>query len=196
MDTRTDQPIYTTEMPGEAVREILEYAAAKGLYAHIYQNDTVIYEKACKYSEAYVTKLNLPHFEDHDLRAKYWKHVPKVLIITEEDEAIRLIPSLQKIFENRIKVSGTSRGFIEFNQPEANKGSSAAIVAELLGYSREETVAVGDNSLDIEMIEWAGLGCAVGNAMPDILKTADLVLPACEDMAIEYLIDNVLLKRA
>ena len=55
-------------------------------------------------------------------------------------------------------------------------------------------MAVGDNSLDAEMIQWAGLGCAVGNAQEDIKQIADLVLPDCKDMAIEYLIDQVLLK--
>lgn len=194
MDTRTDQLLHTSEVPGETVREILDFAAAQGLHAQIYQGDTVIYEKATPYSEAYISKLALPCLVDPDIRAKDWRNVPKVLIYTEEDTALALIPSLQKHYAGRIKVSGTSKGFIEFNQPDATKGNAVAIMAELLGYSREDTITAGDNSLDLEMIQWAGLGCAVGNATPEVLAAADIVLPACEDMAVEYLIDQILLK--
>lgn len=194
MDTRTDKPLYTTEVPPELVAEVLELAAEQGIYAQVYQGDAVIYEKSCAYSEAYVSKLGLPHWEDPDLRRKEWKDVPKVLFITETERAKELIPVFEAQYEGKLKVSGSSKGFIEFNHPSAHKGSAAAIVAEYFGVSREETVAVGDNSLDLEMLRWAGLGCAVGNAQPDILAAADLVLPRCEDMAIEYLVDHVLLK--
>ncbi|MEA4970512.1 MAG: Cof-type HAD-IIB family hydrolase [Candidatus Pelethousia sp.] len=194
MDTRTDQPIHTAEVQPELVTEVLELAAASKLHVHLYQGDTVVYEKESAYGEAYANKLGLPYLVDPDIRRKVWHNVPKVLIVTEDDRAKRMIPALQKQYAGRLKVSGSSPGFIEFNNPTAHKGSAAAFVAEHLGFTQAQTVAVGDNSLDLEMIRWAGLGCAVGNAEPEIRAVADLVLPACEDMAVEYLIDNVLLK--
>lgn len=194
MDTRTDQPLHTTEVSGEMVQEILSLAAEQAMYVHIYQGDAVVYEKPCQYSEAYVSRLGLPHWADPDIRRKQWRDVPKVLIITERDKARELIPVLQKQYEGKLKVSGSSAGYIEFNHPDAHKASAAAIVADYFGISPGETAAVGDNSLDMEMIRWAGLGCAVGNAQGDILAAADLVLPECGNMAIEYLIDSVLLK--
>lgn len=194
MDTRTDKPIHTTQVPPDLVKEILDFAKDAGMHVHIYQGDAVVYEKDCVHGEAYAKRLGLPHWTDPDIRHKQWQNVPKVLIITEDAQAKRLIPVLQAQYAGKLKVSASSPGFIEFNSPQAHKGSATAFVASYLGYTQAETVAVGDNSLDLEMIRWAGLGCAVGNAQPEIQAAADLVLPECKDMAIEYLIDNVLLK--
>lgn len=194
MDTRTDKPIHTTEVPPELVAEVFELAAAANLHVHLYQGDTVVYEKESALGEAYANKLGLPHLVDPEIRHKVWHNVPKVLIVTEDERAKSMIPDLQKQYAGRLKVSGSSPGFIEFNNPAAHKGSATAFVAEYLGFTQAETAAVGDNSLDLEMIRWAGLGCAVGNAEPEIRAAADLILPACKDMAVEYLIDNVLLK--
>lgn len=194
MDTRTDQPIHTTAIPPELVRELLERANELGIHAHIYQGDWVIWEKPSLFGEKYCERLGLPHRADPEIRSRTWTDVPKVLFIGEDAQAKALIPKFQAEYQGRLKVSGSSKGFIEFNHPSAHKGSATALLADHLGISQEETVAVGDNSLDTEMIQWAGLGCAVGNALPEIKAIADLVLPACEDMAIEHLIDQVLLK--
>ena len=51
---------------------------------------------------------------------------------------------------------------------------------------------MGDNLLDLEMIQYAGIGAAVADAHPQILSAANVVLPRCEDMA--WFIDNIILK--
>jgi len=53
---------------------------------------------------------------------------------------------------------------------------------------------VGDNLLDLEMIQYAGIGAAVADAHPQILSAANVVLPRCEDMAAAWFIDNIILK--
>jgi len=40
------------------------------------------------------------------------------------------------------------------------------------------TVAMGDYNNDVEMIAFADLGVAVANALPEVKKSADLVLKA------------------
>jgi hypothetical protein len=42
---------------------------------------------------------------------------------------------------------------------------------------REETIAIGDNDNDRAMIEWAGLGVAMGNAPASLQAIADYVAP-------------------
>lgn len=64
MDTRTDQPIHTTAIPPELVRELLERANELGIHAHIYQGDWVIWEKPSLFGEKYCERLGLPHRAD------------------------------------------------------------------------------------------------------------------------------------
>ena len=43
------------------------------------------------------------------------------------------------------------------------------------GISREETIAFGDGGNDIPMLEYAGIGVAMGNASEEVQRQADFV---------------------
>ena len=61
-----------------------------------------------------------------------------------------------------------------------SKASAIELVAEKLGISVDETVAIGDSSNDIPMIERAHIGIAMGNATEDVKEIADFVTGAVE----------------
>ncbi len=56
-----------------------------------------------------------------------------------------------------------------------NKGTGLKRLAELMGISAQDFVAIGDSPNDIEMLEVSGFGVAVGNAHPDVKKMANMV---------------------
>lgn len=56
-----------------------------------------------------------------------------------------------------------------------SKGNAVKILSEYLGYSREEIICIGDNENDISMINYAGLGVAMGNAINEVKEIADYV---------------------
>jgi hydroxymethylpyrimidine pyrophosphatase-like HAD family hydrolase len=52
------------------------------------------------------------------------------------------------------------------------KGWALARLAARLGVDRKETMAIGDNWNDVEMLEWAGQGVMMGNAAWELLSLA------------------------
>jgi hydroxymethylpyrimidine pyrophosphatase-like HAD family hydrolase len=48
--------------------------------------------------------------------------------------------------------------------PGVSKGSALERLATRLGIDRKETMAIGDNWNDVDMLEWAGQGVLMGNA--------------------------------
>ena len=64
---------------------------------------------------------------------------------------------------------------VEVSRADANKGSSLMILAEKLGLSPEEVMGFGDNDNDLEMIQKAGLGVAMQNAIPEVKEAADYI---------------------
>lgn len=169
-DTRTDKPIFVTELDNSFVQEILAMADNMNLHAHLYQGDRIVYEREHPYASAYCAALNLPYSIDSDIRKKIWQNVPKVLIITEPERVSELLPFFKKHFENRVEVSASSPGFIEFNRLGANKGTAAELLASRLGFGRDEVAAAGDNTLDLELVRWAGLGAVVAELNSVIYK--------------------------
>lgn len=76
-------------------------------------------------------------------------------------------------------------GFFEIIPKGFSKASAMDFVAGALGISMEETVAIGDSSNDIPMIERAHVGIAMGNATEDVKEIADYVSTDINDNGIE-----------
>lgn len=64
---------------------------------------------------------------------------------------------------------------IEVTAKGVDKGEALLALADLLGISREATVAVGDSENDRAMLEKAGVAAVMANGMPHIQALADLV---------------------
>ncbi|MCI8388886.1 MAG: Cof-type HAD-IIB family hydrolase [Clostridiales bacterium] len=56
-----------------------------------------------------------------------------------------------------------------------SKATAIARLIERLGVPREDTIAIGDGGNDFEMIEYAGVGIAMGNASDELKAVADHV---------------------
>ena len=69
----------------------------------------------------------------------------------------------------------TSSGinFAEITPQGADKGTALARLCAQLDIVAEEVVAFGDNLNDLTMLEWAGRGVAMGNALDEAKATAD-----------------------
>ena len=59
--------------------------------------------------------------------------------------------------------------FLEFFNKNSSKGKALEKIGELLKIKSEEMIAIGDELNDLPMIEYAGLGIAMGNAN-DLVK--------------------------
>ncbi len=62
---------------------------------------------------------------------------------------------------------------IHIKSREVNKGTGLIKVAELMGLKPKDFVAIGDSVNDVEMLEVAGFGIAVGNGDPELRSVAD-----------------------
>ena len=193
MDAGSQKPFYVTELESSVVVEILGLAEELHLHAHLYQGDEIVCEREHPYASAYAEHLGIPARIDPDVRNKVWHGVPKVLVITEPERVAELLPYFREKLQGKAAVFASSPGFIEFNKIGASKGSALEILAKHLGVDQSETAAIGDNTLDQEMIEWAGLGCCVGDGNELVKAKADVIAPPCRESAVAWFINNHIL---
>jgi hydroxymethylpyrimidine pyrophosphatase-like HAD family hydrolase len=62
-----------------------------------------------------------------------------------------------------------------------NKASGLQHVADALGLTAADVLAIGDGRNDIEMLQWAGRGVAMGQAVQSVLDAADAVTATVYD---------------
>ena len=83
-----------------------------------------------------------------------------------------------------LKGSALSRwhpGFLDINPENMSKAVAIERVISGLGIRREEVMAFGDGGNDVEMLDYAGIGVAMGNASPDVQSHADYVTDTVDD---------------
>jgi len=90
--------------------------------------------------------------------------VTKIIWIIPPEEAERLQAEIAAQFGDRINCHTSQPHLLEFVDAGASKGLALAAIGAAYGIAREEMVAVGDGWNDLSMLEYAGLGVAMGNA--------------------------------
>lgn len=101
--------------------------------------------------------------------------VEKVVSIHEPAWLYEKYQLLKTIFAGRIHITLSKPHFMEMNHPEVNKGTAVAYLAQRHGIPREEIMVIGDSLNDLEMIRYAGIGVAMGNAREEVKGEADYV---------------------
>lgn len=74
-----------------------------------------------------------------------------------------------------------------------SKAKALAFLGERYGIGSERMISIGDNFNDLDMIEYAGLGVAMGNAPDAVRRAADLVAPTNDADGVAHVIDTCLL---
>lgn len=74
-----------------------------------------------------------------------------------------------------------------------SKARALAFLGERYGIGAERMISVGDNFNDLDMIEYAGLGVAMGNAPDTVRRAADLVAPDNDADGVAHVIETRLL---
>ncbi len=122
--------------------------------------------------------------------------VDKVLYVAEPEHIPAIATLLQSRFAGVAGIVRSHAQFIEVVPLGVDKGAALAWLAQYYGIPREAVLAAGDQENDISMIQWAGVGVAMGNATPPVKQVADWIAPpVTEDGAVAILERFVLRKR-
>ncbi|MDF7683805.1 Cof-type HAD-IIB family hydrolase [Lactobacillus sp. ESL0679] len=87
-----------------------------------------------------------------------------------------------------LAVTSSAATNIEINDIHAQKGAALLDYAKKKGIKRDEVAAIGDNLNDISMIRDAGVGVAMGNAVPKIKEAAQIETKTNNEDGVGYIL--------
>ncbi|MFD2169540.1 Cof-type HAD-IIB family hydrolase [Tumebacillus lipolyticus] len=87
---------------------------------------------------------------------------------------------------------GTPWNVIEVMKAGVNKATGLSLIVESLGLNREQVIAFGDEDNDFAMIEYAGLGVAMGNANLELKAIADSICDTNDNDGIAQMLERLL----
>lgn len=82
---------------------------------------------------------------------------------------------------DELYITTSVANFFEATHPSVNKGTAVRFLAEeLLNLHPDQVMVIGDNFNDLEMIQYAGIGVAMGDAPAGVKQAADWIAPDVE----------------
>ena len=193
-DYATGEPRISRFLTEADVAACIRIANKLDLHVQIYQGDEVIFQRMTPFAEQYCAYQKLPcradeHLLEHDL-----SNVPKVLIYAPPAEEEKYKKLVSERLPQGLHALGSKPGFIEIGSVSVTKGSAVEALARELGIERAQVCAIGDNTLDQDMIEWAGVGCCVANGKDSVKAASDMILPAQAEEGVAWFVEKYVLK--
>jgi Cof subfamily protein (haloacid dehalogenase superfamily) len=99
----------------------------------------------------------------------------KMMVMSEPGNIAGIQKHLRSIYNGRLNIYPSKATYLEVMDSRGSKSNAVKFVSERLGLVPSEVIAMGDNYNDVEMIQFAGVGVAMGNAPDDIKAVADYV---------------------
>lgn len=90
--------------------------------------------------------------------------------------------------------SSNKKYALEFMPKGVTKAYGISLLAKDLGLKQEEIMAIGDEENDLPMIQYAGLGVAMENAVPFVKEAADFVTASNEENGVAKVIQKFVLE--
>lgn len=193
--------VFQKSIPSYLVEEIVTRLEINEISVNVYIHDMI-----CALGEnrvkAYYDYVNSKVSPDLQCNIKLMS-VNDILEIVRTKKVYKFeIPVSNQIAAQAVKSiiedSKVIKGFgswdkgLEFISTNAGKETALVEIQQKLGLEREAIMAIGDYHNDIEMIKYAGVGVAMGNALPDVKSVADFITEDCDNGGVAKAIYNFL----
>jgi len=162
-------------LPDECVLPTLDVLRRFGLYRAYHTLHRVYVDYNTPRARNWYRPPVLPPIEVEDVASIYPEPCIKVAGVGEESTLRGKRRELEQLFAGKLYVTQSSFDLLEFLHPAVSKRQGLITIANDLGIDRTEIVAIGDGHNDIGMIQFAGLGVAMGNAHDEVKSLADHV---------------------
>lgn len=169
--------IFKNYMEDQHVRKIIEKTKKYHLHVSIYSDERWIIEKGDKWSkiESDIICRKPEILEFDDLIANSNVGVNKILVIGDEDEISDINKLLNEELGDRLNIYQSKPTYLEIMNKDVSKPKAIEKLLGLYNIDSSEIVAIGDNYNDADMLKYAGMGIAMGNAPDEVKLVSDFI---------------------
>ena len=155
--------------------EIYKLAVKHNIHISLYKDDEWYIGEMDDWAkqESEITNI-VPKITDFDELIELWKKEAtgpnKILCMSSPDKITFL---KENIKDSELNIYPSKPTYLEIMPTNASKTFAINCLQKKFDINKSEIIAIGDNYNDIDMIEYAGLGIAMGNAPEDVKKHAN-----------------------
>lgn len=128
----------------------------------------------------------------------FWNEMKRNNTVLENINLVFRDMELRKKTWDRLKalglasVTAATTKNIEITSLYATKAKALEKLCEVLGFTRENVLAMGDGDNDMPMIQFAGIGVAMANGEEHIKQAADIIADDCNDFGAAKILEQII----
>ncbi|RHD56564.1 Cof-type HAD-IIB family hydrolase [Collinsella intestinalis] len=203
VDAQTDEVLFDQPMEEEVLRALVAHIRGFDVIPWITEGKYLFVERGARhlitYREApfdiveYERRMcDLELVEVDDLLEVCSRPQDKLLCASEPEYLQRHWRAMYEPFFDSLSGMFTADFYFEFMAPGITKGNALAGALPKVGIDASEVIAFGDAQNDISMLEWAGMGVAMGNATEAAKAAADMVTGSNNEDGIASALEKIL----
>ncbi len=199
-DLKSGQPLSAVTISRDLAEQVLDLAEQVDAMANIYAGQDVFVEKRRQGNMDYFNCQCFAALYDScavwvdDIRSvldKQENQIYKINLYCHDEENWKKAAELLKNLPLNY-ASGIPMNF-EISPQGVNKGVGLKTLSQVTEIPLSAMIAVGDEGNDLEMIQAAGLGVAMGNASDAVIEAADAMTADCDHDGVAEVIKYCLL---
>lgn len=177
----SEEVLMKTCVDEEAASAVLAMFREQGWYIQLYRDDTLYVDTKTDDTRDYERRVDTVAVAIGDALYEDPSGILKMLAVNDVDKLDRVEEIVQSTFRGKIFAPRSRPRLLELVNAKVNKGEALRCVAEHFGVKQDEVMAIGDSNNDVAMLEYAGLGVAMGNASPRVKKVAQVITASNEE---------------
>jgi len=166
-----NEVVHDFSVPTAAYGELFQYLRSNNIHFDVCTTFDLYLEEATQealdiYAQFFVNPRIIPNVMD----------LPRMVKMTLAAE-VEVIAEAERAFREQGLITGlnmfrSGANFLDLVHEKATKGNALKELADSMGIPYDQVIAIGNYYNDVEMIELAGLGIAMGNSPDDLKKIA------------------------
>ena len=194
IDCKREQTIYQKRLEKKIPARVGAMAKEFGICVLSYEGEHIITENpedVYVQKEAFINKMPVKKVGDFGSYIDF--PVTKCLMTGDGDRLAELEPVIRERLGHENNVFRSEPFFLEVMPKGIDKAQSLGRLLAYLGMSVEEMAAFGDGYNDITMMEYAGLGVAMGNAQEEVKLSAGYIAPSNDEDGVAWTLEHVIM---
>lgn len=170
-------------LPDEGARRAVEWALQRDLLTQVYVGTELWVSREDVRVRRYIDANHIPAWVRGETEMTEWPEPPIKILLQDESAVLdKVRQELQPIVAPYpIRLFKSQSDYLELVHKNVGKSVGLDVAAKALNVSPERVLAIGDAENDIDMLKWAGLGVAMGQAPADVRAAADWVTDSVDD---------------
>ena len=190
INVQTNERIYDSSLPPEVCHELYDLSREMNINIMAYEEDSIITTDDDEYIQIESRINDMPINRVASFKDSVVSNSVKCLA-TGAPEHIALVE--QQVLErlgDRLSICRSMPFFLEFMPQNINKAYSLQKLLDHLGLDKSELIACGDGYNDLTMVEFAGLGVAMGNAVDTVKEKANFLTASNDENGIARVLEK------